>query len=203
MQNIFETKQELEEKIEARGKEFIYAIDAAMKEAFDGTSMVPSFIEGYHGFHVHVYFNKENRWYDNPHFDPSAPHTPENLEKQTGFHKICQELSLVSIVCTASYDVWDECAPDEPEQWTISQIPVEIFLDGTEEEVAKFARDRYEEDIKCVKYQDVIQKYGNLLFFKPDELREFADAMDKIGPNKYGHFNREQGEKVLKELKLI
>ncbi|UNI74732.1 hypothetical protein ABNavy97_048 [Acinetobacter phage AB-Navy97] len=180
--NMFERRTAVNKEIEERAWEFIQTAQNAIMELPGGETIdVPRKFQG-NGYVIHVYDHITSTWPENPHYDPKAPDTPENREKQTGFHRIHVEVPEVNIVCTATYDVWDECAPDleDQEQWVLNQVPMELFLNGTDEEITAYIQERFKDEADRIHYIEEREAHLPLTTMKPELLRRAADVIEQI-----------------------
>lgn len=175
--NIFDYQLEQQQKIEKRSREIILIANAEMKK-MSGEEGDRGFLTSYHGFSCHTNYYVRNEYVDNPHYNPDLPHTEENRALSTGFEKICVEVPEVNISCTERGDPYDDWEPEG--KFGLSQIPFEIWENGTPEDIQGLIQARFKQEAERTKYNNIRNKYYPLFEFTPGELKEIARVMGDI-----------------------
>lgn len=82
----------------------------------------------------------------------------------------------IDLEITEWVDTWDDCR-SAPEEWKITQIPEELFLNGTDEEIAVFFKARYAG--RAVQHNRRLQedKWRPLMDFTANELSLFMKVV--------------------------
>lgn len=184
--NVFEQQAEARMAIAERAQVFVRLVAAAiddLKSADCEVEIRPSFITGYHGFYAEVFPFETSDWIDNPNYNPNLTNEeyslPENLAVDAGFHKIEQVKKMCRICVIESQDTWEPMG--DPEEWTIENIPQELFLTGTESEIIEFFKERHKADVDRENENAFISRWSSLYhYYSPEELEEAAKAMKAV-----------------------
>ncbi|ADG59959.1 hypothetical protein Acj9p059 [Acinetobacter phage Acj9] len=182
--NIFERNEKLKKEINDRAQVFVRLAAAAIaqlsKDPYKST-LVPSFITGYHGFHTEVFPFDNSLWVPNPNYKPGLSKAeyekPENREVDAGFPQINVIEKMVRICAVEVQDNWDDCA-GEPEVWNLELIPQELFLSGTEAKITTFFEERFKAQAERENDNAFRGKWSALFYYyTAEELEQYAKAM--------------------------
>ena len=109
-------------------------------------------------------------WIDNPNYDPGADHSlPENLEKQTGFHKISVDSDMVSISVDENPDPYDDYGT---EHWQVS-IPHKLAVNGSDKDIHDWFFDHF----KVISDRQKINNISGMLYSIFDVPKEIIVAL--------------------------
>lgn len=180
--NIFKLRDEAEQNIRSTAEHFVAKAVNLLQLHTDGkfcTALLPSWMTSrYPGYSIEAYYHEVVTYPPNPDYDPSAPHTPENIAKSTGFNWIEKREPMVNIVCTETPDE-DDYSGDETERFSFNNIPFDLFVNQDEDQMKSLFVNKNKETIEREKRQHLHNKWIPLIEYTPDELRRFADKLER------------------------
>ena len=204
MTNIFDERRAVNDKIKYRAEEFVHLAAKAINglNVNNSSDEVPSFIDSYHGFHTEVYDHETREWIDNPHYNPKLSNEehglPENREKQTGFLKIDIVKQFCNIKAIENQDVWEDWGA--PEEWSLNSIPLDLFLNGTEEQIIEHFEVHFKDKIDKENRDIIAQKWSGLAHYNLEDIRKFQTIMDMPEMYNDGYFNWKNLDKAIEVL---
>lgn len=169
-------RNELNQKVTDRAQIFMRIAKSAVDKINPSGILIPGFITGYHGFTTSVYDQVVRTFPANPHYNPDAPHTPENIALGTGFSWTEVQTHVVDIHCTKNTGDYDD--DDEPELFCLNHVPLELFETGTIEQIEAYTIAKYTEAAGRQSRVEFVTKLDPVLKFSPEELRIIADEVE-------------------------
>lgn len=201
--NIFEKVQTAKSELDEQIEKFVYLAVKVINDINPDSESKHHFIESYHGFHANAYPYDAHNYIDNPHYNPNLTpdehRKPENYALQTGFSKIAVKTQMVSITAEESQDPYDDCA-GEPERWHFD-VPLELFLNGTESEIYKHFYDKWSKNLIDEKEIAFNNHWQKLLDYDFNELQKFVEISKQYYSAESGYISYNDFLKVLNEFK--
>lgn len=184
MKTLFERKETVENLIHEKAEKFVNSWLSAIRTMSDGESkLIPEFIDSYYGYSINVHNYHRSNWIPNPNYNPNLTDDeyklPENLKNQVGFSQIKVLTNYVNIELIENQDSWDDCAGN-PEEYAINNIPEELFLNGSGEEIFEYVKRLHEKDIEREIENNFRDKWQPLFNFDISELNHFIKTMEKF-----------------------
>lgn len=164
--NIFEKREEINKEIDNKARTIWSILNSIAKEK---NVELPWFSRGVK-FDLNQYVHID--YVDNPDYDPKLPHTPENIKKQTGFHKISKATNVVGFNANEFEDEYEDFGCDSYH----FQMPSDIFF-GTTENMIEFLTKHIQKSVDLKECNDR-RKYLEIFDFDKRTIQNiFAYCM--------------------------